>query len=213
MRGPLRQSSVIENLVGRDFLPRGAGLVTRCPIILQLQPLDAAADGDAPADGFAQFAHSGERRFAVGEVAREIERQTRALAGERKGITSKPVVLQLHMPNVLPLTLVDMPGMTRVAIADQPPDIEKRIRACVLDYIRKDNAIILAVHAANQDLATSDALQLAHSVDRDGQRTVGVLTKIDIMDKGTSPIDILSGARYPLKLGCARRAHAAAQRR
>ena len=40
----LLQSSVIENLVGRDFLPRGSGLVTRCPIILQLEPLNEAEE-------------------------------------------------------------------------------------------------------------------------------------------------------------------------
>jgi hypothetical protein len=48
-----------------------------------------------------------------------------------------------------------------------------------------DNAIILAVTPANADLATSDALRIAREVDPTGDRTIGVLTKVDIMDKGT----------------------------
>jgi dynamin 1-like protein len=39
---------------------------------------------------------------------------------------------------------------------------------------------------ANQDLAVSDGLKLAREWDKSGERTIGVITKIDIMDKGTS---------------------------
>jgi replication fork clamp-binding protein CrfC len=59
----------------------------------------------------------------------------------------------------------------------------------------------MAVSSANQDLANSDALKLARKVDPDGERTIGVLTKIDIMDQGTDCIEIIQGKVYPLKLG------------
>ena len=59
----------------------------------------------------------------------------------------------------------------------------------------------MAVSPANQDLANSDALKLARKVDPYGERTIGVLTKIDLMDDGTNAIDILQGKVYPLKLG------------
>src|ERR1700722_19295201 len=71
----------------------------------------------------------------------------------------------------------------------------------ILKYISKSNAIILAVTAANTDLANSDGLKLAREVDPDGGRTIGVLTKIDLMDKGTDVVDILTGRIIPLKLG------------
>lgn len=91
--------------------------------------------------------------------------------------------------------------MTQIPVGDQPSDIERQIRSLVLDYITKPNCIILAVSAANVDLANSESLKLARSVDPQGRRTIGVLTKIDLMDAGTNALDILTGRVYPLKLG------------
>lgn len=62
-------------------------------------------------------------------------------------------------------------------------------------------SVILAVSPANVDLANSDALKLARSVDSQGRRTIGVLTKLDLMDAGTNALDVLTGRVYPLKLG------------
>lgn len=77
------------------------------------------------------------------------------------------------------------PGLTKVAIEGQPASIVQDLEDMCKQYIKGDNAIILAVTPANADLATSDALRLAKEVDPMGERTIGVLTKIDIMDKGT----------------------------
>ena len=71
----------------------------------------------------------------------------------------------------------------------------------VLKFIGKSNAVILAVTAANTDLANSDGLKLAREVDPEGTRTVGVLTKVDLMDAGTDVVDILAGRVIPLRLG------------
>jgi dynamin 1-like protein len=73
----------------------------------------------------------------------------------------------------------------------------------LLDYTHAENTIILAVTAANQDLATSDALQLARRVDPDGHRTIGVVTKLDLMDRGTEQLGLrmLMGESIPLRLG------------
>lgn len=89
------------------------------------------------------------------------------------------------------MTLVDLPGLTRVPVGDQPQDIEKQVRRLILKYISAPQCIILAVSPANQDLASSDALEMARSVDPDGLRTVGVLTKLDIMDRGTNAVRML----------------------
>ena len=91
--------------------------------------------------------------------------------------------------------------MKKVPVGDQPPDIEKQIRDMISKYISKPNAIILAVTAANTDLANSDGLKLAREVDPEGIRTIGVLTKIDLMDQGTDVVDILAGRVIPLRLG------------
>ena len=117
------------------------------------------------------------------------------------GISPNPINLRIFSPNVLTLTLVDLPGLTKVPVGDQPRDIEKQIRDMLMRFISKPNAIILAVTGANTDLANSDGLKMAREVDPEGSRTIGVLTKVDLMDQGTDVVDILAGRIIPLRLG------------
>lgn len=128
-------------------------------------------------------------------------KDTELKTGKNLGISPQPINLRIFSPNVLTLTLVDLPGLTKVPVGDQPKDIEKQIRDMILKYITKPNSIILAVTAANTDLANSDGLKLARDVDPEGLRTIGVLTKVDLMDQGTDVIDILAGRVVPLRLG------------
>ncbi|KAL5116264.1 Dynamin-related GTPase protein [Pleosporales sp. CAS-2024a] len=211
------KSSVLENIVGRDFLPRGSGIVTRRPLILQLINLPSERDADAddeevhvphtPASvagqqEWGEFLHIPGRKFYdFDEVRREIENETARIAGNNKGINRQPINLKIFSPHVLSLTLVDLPGLTKVPIGDQPTDIEKQTRGLITEYIAKPNSVILAVSPANVDLVNSEALKLARHVDPMGKRTIGVLTKLDLMDHGTNAMDILSGRVYPLKLG------------
>lgn len=114
---------------------------------------------------------------------------------------STPIHLKIYSPRVLALTLVDLPGIAKVPVGDQPEDIERQIQEMCIRYISNPNAIILAVTSANTDLANSDALKLAQSVDPEGNRTVGVLTKVDLMDEGTDCCDILLNQVIPLRRG------------
>lgn len=211
------KSSVLENIVGRDFLPRGSGIVTRRPLILQLINVPSERDDKPDHDEihiphtpasvagqqeWAEFHHIPGRRFYdFSEVKREIEAETARIAGNNKGINRQPINLKIYSPHVLSLTLVDLPGLTKVPIGDQPSDIEKQTRNLISEYIAKPNSIVLAVSPANVDIVNSEALKLARHVDPMGKRTIGVLTKLDLMDHGTNALDILSGRVYPLKLG------------
>ncbi|KAI0311500.1 Dynamin central region-domain-containing protein [Amylostereum chailletii] len=208
------KSSVLENIVGRDFLPRGTGIVTRRPLVLQLIQRAATAptaNGAAAANGadpatneheWGEFLHlPGEKFYDFNKIRGEIIRDTEAKTGRNAGISPQPINLRIYSPNVLTLTLVDLPGLTKVPVGDQPKDIEKQIRDMLLKYISKPACIILAVTAANQDLANSDGLKLAREVDPEGTRTIGVLTKVDLMDVGTDVVDILAGRVIPLRLG------------
>ncbi|KAL6301726.1 Dynamin central region-domain-containing protein [Sparassis latifolia] len=199
------KSSVLETIVGRDFLPRGQGIVTRRPLVLQLihTPLHEQTTGSLPPSytEWGQFLHVDKRFTDFNEIRREIEQETFRVAGQNKGISKLPIHLRIYSPNVLDLTLVDLPGLTKIPVGDQPSDIERQIRSLVLDYISKPNCVILSVSAANVDLANSESLKLARSVDPQGRRTIGVLTKLDLMDAGTNALDILTGRIYPLKLG------------
>lgn len=213
------KSSVLENIVGRDFLPRGTGIVTRRPLVLQLiyrpatsKPNGAVKEGEEekPAertnannqDEWGEFLHlPGQKFHDFSKIREEIVRDTDKMTGKNAGISPNPINLRIFSPNVLTLTLVDLPGLTKVPVGDQPRDIERQIRDMLNKYISKPNAIILAVTAANTDLANSDGLKLAREVDPDGTRTIGVLTKVDLMDQGTDVVDILAGRIIPLRLG------------
>ncbi|KAJ1306391.1 hypothetical protein OPQ81_007396 [Rhizoctonia solani] len=189
------KSSVLETIVGRDFLPRGQGIVTRRPLVLQL------IHTPEPATEYGQFLHTDKRFTDFADIRREIEAETFRVAGQNKGVSKLPISLRIYSPQVLNLTLVDLPGLTKIPVGDQPSDIERQIRNLILDFITKPNCVILAVSPANVDLANSDSLKLARSVDPQGKRTIGVLTKLDLMDAGTHALDILTGRVYPLKLG------------
>lgn len=203
------KSSVIESLVGRSFLPRGTGIVTRCPLVLQLnhcatddKEKRTTEDGLITAEEWALFNHKeGKVYIDFDEVKGEIESETNRKAGHNKGISDEPIILKVFSPHVLNLTLVDLPGLTKVPVGDQPEDIENQIRRVLIQQIANPNSIILAVVTANTDMATSESLKLARDVDPDGRRTLAVVTKLDLMDAGTDAIDILSGRVIPVKLG------------
>uniref|UniRef100_A0A8C1UZG5 dynamin GTPase n=1 Tax=Cyprinus carpio TaxID=7962 RepID=A0A8C1UZG5_CYPCA len=187
------KSSVLENFVGRDFLPRGSGIVTRRPLVLQL--ISANAE-------WAEFLHCKGKKFTdFDEVRQEIEAETDRVTGANKGISPIPINLRVYSPHVLNLTLIDLPGITKVPVGDQPADIEHQIRDMIMQFICRESCLILAVTPANTDLANSDALKLAKDVDPQGQRTVGVITKLDLMDEGTDARDVLENKLLPLRRG------------
>ncbi|XP_071155844.1 dynamin-1-like isoform X4 [Mytilus edulis] len=187
------KSSVLENFVGKDFLPRGSGIVTRRPLVLQL--INSKAE-------YAEFLHQKNKYYSdFDQVRKEIENETDRVTGGNKGISNIPINLRVYSPNVLNLTLIDLPGMTKVAVGNQPQDIEIQIRSMVLEFISKESCLILAVSPANTDLANSDALKIAKEVDPQGMRTIGVITKLDLMDEGTDARDILENRTLPLRRG------------
>ncbi|KAH7284156.1 hypothetical protein KP509_34G041800 [Ceratopteris richardii] len=196
------KSSVLEALVGRDFLPRGTDICTRRPLVLQLVQLSRRDDEKSEVCEWGEFLHAPGKRFTdFSLIRREIQAETERELGSNKGISDKQIRLKIFSPNVLNITLVDLPGITKVPVGDQPSDIEARVRTMILSYIKHETCIILAVSPANADLANSDALQMARMADPDGSRTIGVITKLDIMDRGTDARNFLLGHVIPLRLG------------
>ena len=135
------KSSVLEALVGRDFLPRGPEICTRRPLVLQLvhTPFHHSNHHNpAPAE-WGEFLHRPGEIFTDFEAIREeIEFETNRGVGSNKGVSDKQIRLKICSPHVLTMTLVDLPGITRVPVGDQPPDIEKQIREMILSYIKRD---------------------------------------------------------------------------
>lgn len=202
------KSSVLESVVGKDFLPRGTDIVTKRPLVVTMKQLPA---GEAE---FGVFAHAtpkgqGAKFYDFEEIRAEIDAETRRflvrINQNRQGpeivVHKSPMFLEIHSPDVPDLTVVDLPGTTTIPMKNQPQSIVADLENMALHYISDPNSIILAVTPANADVANSQALQLASKVDPSHQRTIGVLTKIDLMDKGTNAVDILNNRKYPLKLG------------
>ena len=249
------KSSVLESVVGRSFLPRGTGIVTRRPLVLQLfntagpdskneDDENERTENDEEDDEkkmvysddgltsstfrrtqrsraslnksneestttsqegreWGEFLHQpGRQYFNFSDIRHEIVADTARLTGpSSKGINPTPIHLKIYSPKVLSLTMVDLPGLTKVAVHDQPADIERQIYDLNVQYGSNPNAILLAVTSANTDLASSDALKLARELDPLGERTIGVLTKLDLMDPGTDASEILLNKVIPLRRG------------
>ncbi|KAL0276315.1 UNVERIFIED_CONTAM: hypothetical protein PYX00_003908 [Menopon gallinae] len=194
------KSSVIENILGKSFLPKGVGIITRQPLILQL--INASEDDKCGGEDFGVFQHKKNIIFKnFNDIRAEIESVTNNKVGRNKEISDEPICLSIYSKNVLNLTLIDLPGLTKIPVGNQPPDIEARIKRLVTKYISNPNSIILAVVTANTDMTTSESLKLAREFDQDGDRTIAVVTKLDIMDSGTDATDILTGKIIPVKLG------------
>uniref|UniRef100_A0A183BJN7 Dynamin GTPase n=1 Tax=Globodera pallida TaxID=36090 RepID=A0A183BJN7_GLOPA len=190
------KSSVLEGIVGRDFLPRGVGIVTRRPLVLHLHYCPIAdplrvQKGAPTHEDWALFGHQPDEIYADFQLVREeIERETERVTGSNKDISPVPITLTIYSSQAVNLSLIDLPGITKLLI-----------RNMILSYIANPNSVILAVTPANQDFATSEPLKLAREVDRDGDRTLVVLTKLDLMDNGTDAMDVLTGKLVPVKLG------------
>ena len=189
------KSSVLESIVGLDFLPRGDGVVTRRPLELRLCHINSG-------EPWAIFEERKGKKFTDFIQVREtIEALTDEVCGKDKNILDKPIVLNVYSQTCPDLTLVDLPGVTRVPIQGQPANIEEITKNMARRYVDDPLTIILCVIAANSDIATSDGLKLAKEIDTTGSRTLGVLTKLDIMDAGTDARKALMNEEIPLKLG------------
>ena len=193
------KSSVLESIVGMDFLPRGEGLCTRRPLELRLNHIPESES--KPYGYFEEI--KGEKFYDFDVIRQKIEELTDKKAGTKKNIIDDPIILNIKSHTCPDLTVVDLPGITRIRLKDseQGEDIEKVTRGMAERYCKDPLTIILSVISANTDITTSEGLRMAMDIDKEQKRTLGVLTKIDIMDHGTNAKKTLMGHEVPLKLG------------
>ena len=187
------KSSVLEAIVGHEFLPKGSNMITRRPIELTLvNTPDAQAEyGEFPALGLGKITD-----FA--SVQKTLTDLNLAVPA-RDCVSDDPIQLSIYSPNVPDLSLIDLPGYIQISGLDQPPELKQKIADLCDKYIQPPN-VILAISAADVDLANSTALRASRRVDPRGERTIGVVTKMDLVDP-TRGANILSDRKYPLRLG------------
>uniref|UniRef100_A0A8D3E1R7 Interferon-induced GTP-binding protein Mx n=1 Tax=Scophthalmus maximus TaxID=52904 RepID=A0A8D3E1R7_SCOMX len=192
------KSSVLEALSG-VALPRGSGIVTRCPLELKMK----RKNGGEGWYGKISYKDHEENIENPSDVEKKIREAQDEMAGIGVGISADLISLEIASPDVPDLTLIDLPGITRVAVKGQPEDIEHQIKRLIKKFITKQETISLVVVPCTMDIATTEALRMAQEVDPDGERTLGILTKPDLVDKGTEQtvIDIVHNEVIHLKKG------------
>ncbi|XP_056130971.1 interferon-induced GTP-binding protein Mx3-like [Lampris incognitus] len=201
------KSSVLEALSGVS-LPRGSGIVTRCPLELKMK---RNRKGEAW-QGYISYAVKTDPGVCLyheeciedpSQVEGYIEQAQNEMAGVGVGISDDLISLEISSPDVPDLTLIDLPGIARVAVKGQPENIGEQIKRLIQKFIRKQETISLVVVPCNVDIATTEALKMAQEVDVAGERTLGILTKPDLVDKGTEEtvVKVLQNQVIPLKKG------------
>lgn len=187
------KSSVLESIVGREFLPKGSNMVTRRPIELTL--VNTPNSNEITAD-FPTLRIYGVKDFQ--EVRRVLTEQNLSVPSS-EAVSEIPIELTIKSSTVPDLSLVDLPGYIQVEAADQPLELKSKIKQLCEKYLMEPN-IILAISAADVDLANSSALRAAKVADPKGLRTIGVITKLDLVEPEIAN-KILNNKKYPLTLG------------
>ncbi|KAI0814367.1 mitochondrial dynamin GTPase [Xylaria sp. FL0064] len=187
------KSSVLEAIVGHEFLPKGSNMVTRRPIELTLvnTPGSRVEYGEFPDLGLGKITD-------FSSIQRTLTELNQAVS-EAQCVSDDPIRLTISSPNVPDLSLIDLPGYIQVVGQNQPLELKQKISELCDKYIQPPN-VILAISAADVDLANSTALRASRRVDPRGERTIGVVTKMDLVDP-TRGAAILTDKQYPLRLG------------
>ncbi|XP_068307175.1 dynamin-related protein 4C-like isoform X3 [Pyrus communis] len=186
------KSSVLESLAGIS-LPRGQGICTRVPLIMRLQ------HHSSPQPEFSLEYSGRVDRTDEENIAEDIVKATSSIAGGGKGISNTPLTLLVKKNGVPDLTMVDLPGITRVPVHGQPENIYDQIKDMIMEYIKPEESIILNVLSATVDFTTCESIRMSQSVDKTGERTLAVVTKVDKAPEGL--IEKVTGDDVNIGLG------------
>lgn len=171
------KSSVLESLAGIS-LPRGQGICTRVPLIMRLQNHRQ----DKPE--FILEYQGKSVPSSEEDIADAIVAATEVVAGDGKNISNTPLTLVVKKRGMPDLTMVDLPGITRVPVQGQPENIYEQIAGLIMDYISPKESIILNVLSATVDFSTCESIRMSQRVDKTGERTLAVVTKVDKSPEG-----------------------------
>ncbi|KAM2031436.1 hypothetical protein ACFX1T_013562 [Malus domestica] len=167
------KSSVLESLAGIS-LPRGQGICTRVPLIIRFQ--------HSPQPELSLECNSKVDRTDENNISDDIVKATNSIAGG--GISNTPLTLLVKKNGVPDLTMVDLPGITRVPVQGQPENIYDQIKDMIMQYIKPEESIILNVLSASVDFATCESIRMSQSVDKTGERTLALVMKVDKAPEG-----------------------------
>lgn len=197
------KSITLNGLTGIDILPNGKSIVTRTPIHLRLiHTKDSKtifvdffdnSDSQKIISSFQVDAiqTSNEQLMPIRD---EITRLTEQRAGRSKNVVDVPIDIRIRSPDVPNLSIIDLPGLTNIALTDegQPENIKENIEQMLIKYIKNPRTIILAIISATIDVESDMGLGLIKTYDPEFKRTIGVITKVDML-KDSNVEQYLSG--------------------
>ena len=184
------KSTLLNRLMGFEVIPMGSTMETRTPINIELINTNST---------YIEFGYYKDLMWTktkkivldeshkiekMKQIADEIRIQTKVNAGEDMGVSDKEINIKFYSPHIPNLNFIDLPGLTMIACTDrgQPKDIKVQIRNLLIKYISNPNNLILCVMPAREDIETDMALELVKEYDTKSERTIGVLTKVDLMN-------------------------------
>ncbi|KFP83624.1 Interferon-induced GTP-binding protein Mx, partial [Apaloderma vittatum] len=190
--------SILEALSG-VALPRGDDNVTPCPLELKLKRIPATQAWK----GKICFCNASTELQDASEVKEALRKVQNAVTPTKSAISEELISLEIQSPQVPDLTLIDLPGIVRTATGKQPKDIGIQIKTLLKKTIGCKETLNLVVVPCNVDIAATEAMKMAQEVDPSGERTLGILTKPDLMDRGSEEIimNIMRNLVLPLKKG------------
>lgn len=192
------KSSVLEGITGLPF-PKKDGLCTRfaTEIMLthdeggmrtQARIIPSVARSGRPREELMAYERSLDDLSELSHVITEAG----ALMGLRgfgrtQGAEFAADVLRIKIsgPIRLNLTIIDLPGLISATNAEQGEDDVRMVHDLVDSYVQNPRAIILAVVQASNDIANQSIIQKSRKFDQTGERTVGIITKPDLVNVGT----------------------------
>ena len=194
------KSSLLESLSDVK-LPSGQNITTRVPLILRLERQEDVERHAYICDN--PDVETGEKITDLEKIPNKITEYTKKIAGDGGCVEDKPIHLKVMGPSCPTMTLIDLPGITHMSLNNAQEDIHSATVNLVKKYIGNEQMIILCVIPAVDDFANSEAIKLAKTVDPDGKRTLGVVTKVDLAKNDIKIVDKLKGIgnNVSLKLG------------
>jgi len=193
------KSSLLESLSNVN-LPSGENITTRVPLILRLEHKANVSERYALISDDPDLETYGIKVKDLEKLPSKIAEMTNRIAGNSGCVADKPIHVKVISNDCPTMTLIDLPGITHLSVNDEQEDIHTATVDLVKKYISNEQMIILCVVPAVDDFANSEAIKFAKSVDPQGKRTLGVVTKIDLCKSDTRISEKLRGEGNNVKL-------------
>ncbi|KAF4953965.1 hypothetical protein FSARC_12283 [Fusarium sarcochroum] len=193
------KSSVLEAITGIPF-PRKDGLCTRFPTEIILRHCNTTQTIIAtirPHSSRSQEAQKALRAYhrdvenlselpsIISDVSKLMGLRGFTDRGVDNAFASDALRIEITGPVGLHLSIVDLPGLISVSNEEQSDDDVDAVRDMVASYLQNTRTIILSVLQASNDIANQGIIKLARQFDPEGGRTVGIITKPDLINEGT----------------------------